>query len=360
MVRERGSGLLQMEGDIMSAQEKPQTMDRRRFLKLSGILGVGFATGGLLPVSETLAFNKELYKSTKTRPGMGTFVSITLMHPSQSEAEDVIGKAFEEIDRVSALMDRYRSDSPIGVLNKEGSLTDVPPDVARVLSRSLHFHKQSNGAFDITVQPIVDLYRQHFETKGSPPSARALEKALTLVDASAVKFDGKSARFNTAGMGITLDGIAKGYIIDSAAKLIKRHGIKHALINAGGDIRVAGGKENGRPWKVGVQNPDKEGPYLDIVKMNDGALATSGNYEVYFDEEKLYHHIVSPKTGLSPAQSDSVTVMASNVMDADALSTAIFVLEPVAGRRFIEGIPGAACLILGRDKRRIASKAWPA
>jgi len=348
-----------MEGKVMSAQEKRHTMDRRRFLKLSGVLGVGFATGGLLPISESVAFNKKLYKVTKTRPGMGTFVSITLMHPSKTEAEEVIGRAFEEMDRVICLMDRYRPDSAIGVLNKEGDVADLPPDVAHVLNQSLYFHKLSNGAFDITVQPLVDLYKRHFEAKGLPPSERDLDTVLALVDANAVQFDGKSVRFKKEGMGITLDGIAKGYIIDCAADFIKRHGIKHALINAGGDIRVAGGKQNGTPWKVGVQNPDKKGPYLDIVKMNDGAMATSGNYEIYFDEEKLYHHIVNPETGLSPRQNDSVTVMASSVMDADALSTAVFVLEPDAGRRFIEGIPGTACLILGRDKGRIASKGWP-
>ena len=343
----------------MSAQEKPLTMDRRRFLKLSGILGVGFATGGLLPISESVAFNKKLYKVTKTRPAMGTFVCITLMHPSRTEAENVIGKAFEEMDRVISLMDRYRSDSPIGILNEQGSLADLPPDVASVLDRSLHFYQLSNGAFDMTVQPLVDLYKRHFETKGLPPSETDQNKVLALVDASAVQFDGRSVRFKKDGMGITLDGIAKGYVIDCAADLIKGHGIKHTLINAGGDIRVAGGKQNGTPWKVGVQNPDKEGPYLDIVKMKDGAMATSGNYEIYFDEEKLYHHIVSPSTGLSPRQSESVTVTASSVMDADALSTAVFVLEPDAGRGLIEGIHGTACLILGHDKKRIASRGWP-
>jgi thiamine biosynthesis lipoprotein len=348
-----------MEGKVMSAQEKPYTMDRRRFLKLSGVLGVGFATGGLIPISESVAFNKKLYKVTKTRPGMGTFVSITLMHPSKTEAEEVIGKAFEEMDRVICLMDRYRPDSPIGVLNKEGGVADLPPDVARVLDRSFYFHKLSKGAFDMTVQPLVDLYKQRFERKGLPPSETDLDTVLTLVDANAVQFDGKSVRFKKEGMGITLDGIAKGYIIDCGADFIKKQGIKHTLINAGGDIRVGGGKQNGTPWKVGVQNPDKKGPYLDILKMNDGAMATSGNYEIYFDEEKLYHHIVNPRTGLSPRQSDSVTVMASSVMDADALSTAVFVLEPEAGRRFIEGIPGTACLILRRDKERIASKDWP-
>jgi thiamine biosynthesis lipoprotein len=348
-----------MEEKAMSVQRNPWMMDRRRFLKLSGILGVGLAAGGLAPISEAVALNRKLYKVTKTTVGMGTFVSITVMHPSKMEAEDVIGKAFEEMDRVSALLDRYQSNSPVGVLNKEGQLVDVPLHVARVLDRSLYFYGKSQGAFDITVQPIVDLYKGRFEATGLPPSEKELDKALALVDAGAVAFDGKTIRFRKEGMGITLDGIAKGYVIDCGAEFIKSHNVKHALINAGGDIRVTGGKENGSPWRVGVQNPDKVGPYLDIVEMRDGALATSGNYEVYFDQEKLYHHIVNPKTGVCPRKSDSVSVMAATVMDADALSTAVFVLEPVAGKSFIEGLPGTECLILGRDKERVASQGWP-
>jgi thiamine biosynthesis lipoprotein len=349
-----------MEGKTMSAgEQEAHAVNRRDFLKLSGILGIGVATGGLLPVSESVAFNKKLYKVTKTRLGMGTFVSITVMHPSKTQGQEVIGMAFEEMDRLSGLLDRYRSDSPIGGLNKEGRLTDVPPEVACVVARSLYFYQVSDGAFDITVQPLVDLYKRYFEAHGRAPSAADFDKVLKLVDASALSFDGKSIRFNKEGMGITLDGIAKGYIIDQAAEVIRRSGIDHALINAGGDIRAAGGKQDGTPWKVGIQNPDKEGPLLDVVKMANGAVATSGNYEIYFDKEKLYHHIVNPKTGLSPRQSASVTVMASNVMDADALSTTVFVLEPEAGKRFIERMSGTECLILDRHTQRVASKGWP-
>ncbi|MBN1840963.1 MAG: FAD:protein FMN transferase [Deltaproteobacteria bacterium] len=344
----------------MSAKKQGRhTMDRRDFLKLSGILGIGFAAGGLLPISESVAFNKKLFKVTETKLNMGTFVSITVMHPSRVQGEEVIGKAFEEMDRLTGLLDRYRTDTPIGALNKEGQLGDVPPEVAQVINRSLHFHKASGGAFEITVQPLVDLYKRHFDAHKSPPPEAALDKALELVDAGAVVFDGKSIRFKKQGMGITLDGIAKGYIIDQAADLIRRTGIKHALINAGGDIRAIGGRQDGTPWRVGVQNPDKEGLLGDVVKMANGALATSGNYEIYFDKEKLYHHIVDPESGLSPRQSASVTVMASNVMDADALSTAVFVLQPDAGKRFIERMPGTECLILDRTKRRIASTGWP-
>jgi thiamine biosynthesis lipoprotein len=290
---------------------------------------------------------------------MGTFAAITAMHPSRTEADDAIGKAFEEMDRVSRLLNRYQSASAIGTLNKEGYLSDMPSEVSEVIARALHFHKASGGAFDMTVKPLVDLYKEHFAAHKSPPSEAEVAKVLELVDASAVRFDGRTIRFAKEGMGITLDGIAKGYIIDCGAETLERHGIKHALINAGGDIRAIGGKESKTPWKVAIQDPDKEGPYVDTITMVNGAIATSGNYEIYFDEEKLYHHIVDPKTGRSPLQSASVTVMASNVMDADGLSTAVFVLEPAAGKRFIENMPKTECLILNSAEKKIMSSGWP-
>ncbi len=343
----------------MSAQQENKvTIDRRTFLKYSGMLGVGFAFGGLMPISESVAFNKKLYKVTRARLSMGTFAAITVMHPSRTEADEVIGKAFEEMDRVTRLLNRYQSNSAIGTLNREGYLSDIPREVSEVIARALHFHKASNGAFDMTVKPLVDLYKEHFAAHQSPPSEVRVAKVLDLVDAGAVRFDGHTIRFAKEGMGITLDGIAKGYIIDCGAKVIEQHGIKHALINAGGDIRAIGGKRSRTPWKVAIQNPDKDGPYVDTITMVNGAIATSGNYELYFDQEKLYHHIVSPKTGRSPLQSESVTVLASNVMDADALSTAVFVLEPRAGKRFIENMPKTECLIVNSADKKITSSGW--
>ena len=101
-------------------------------------------------------------------------------------------------------------------------------------------------------------------------------------------------------MGITLDGIAKGLIVDWAAEELTRRGIDHFLINAGGDIRVAGGKGDGAPWRIAIRDPKSSDSYAAVIRLRDGAIATSGNYEVYFDREKLYHHIVSPWNGLSP------------------------------------------------------------
>lgn len=312
-----------------------------------------------MPVSESVAFNRKLQKVTRARLSMGTFAAITVMHPSRTEADEVIGKAFDEMNRVSRLLNRYQSASAIGTLNRDGHLSDIPREVSEVIARSLYFRKASGGAFDITVKPLVDLYKEHFAAYKSPPSEAEVTRVLDLVDASAVQYDGRTIRFTKEGMGITLDGIAKGYIIDCGAKVIERHGIKHALINAGGDIRAVGGKGSSTPWKVAIQNPDKDGPYVDTITMVNGAIATSGNYEIYFDEEKLYHHIVNPKTGRSPLQSTSVTVLASNVMDADALSTAVFVMEPVAGKQFVEKMPKTECLILTSDNKKSMSSRWP-
>jgi thiamine biosynthesis lipoprotein len=340
-------------------QGNQATMDRRTFLKYSGMLGIGVAVGGLMPMSECVAFNKKLYKVTRTRLSMGTFVAVTVMHPSQAEADDAIGRAFEEMNRVSRLLDRYNSSSAIGTLNGDGYLADIPTEVSDVVGRSIHFHKVSGGAFDITVKPLVDLYKEHFAAHGTPPSEAQVARVLDLVDGSAVRFEGQAIRLAREGMGITLDGIAKGYVIDCGARVIKEHGIQHALINAGGDIRAIGGKKSNTPWRVAIQNPEKMGPYVDTLTMVDGAIATSGNYEVYFDQEKLYHHIVNPRTGRSPLQSTSVTVMAANVMDADALSTSVFVLEPLAGKRFVETIAKTECLILDSNQKRVMSNGWP-
>jgi thiamine biosynthesis lipoprotein len=344
----------------MSEQkERLGTVDRRTFLKYSGMLGVGLAFGGVMPVSECVAFDRKLYKVTRTRLAMGTFAAVTVMHPSKDEADDIIAEAFHEMERVSRLLNRYDSGSAIGVLNGDGHLSDAPGEVLEVLARAQKFHRSSGGAFDVTVKPLVDLYKGHFADHGKAPSETKVAKALKCVDGNALHVSGNQVRFGKEGMGITLDGIAKGYVIDCGAKVLKRRGITHGLINAGGDIRAIGGKDATTPWRVAVQSPEKDGTYADIITMVDGAIATSGNYEVYFDKEKLYHHIVSPQSGRSPLESSSVTVMAANVMDADALSTAVFVLEPMAGKQFIEGTPNTECLILTASDEEITSQGWP-
>jgi thiamine biosynthesis lipoprotein len=300
-----------------------------------------------------------MYKVSKTRLAMGTFVSMTLIHPSRDEAEEAIDMAFEEIDRLTRLLSRYDDHAHIARLNTHGSLTEAPPEVQEVISKSLGYHRLSNGAFDITVQPVVDLFKESFTGTGSaPPSDLDLQQALGLVDAERIRLEGRSIRFEQTGMGVTLDGIAKGYVVDRASRILTQHHVENHLINAGGDIRTRGSKAPDKPWVVAIQDPEKNRRYPDVIPMNDGAIATSGNYEVYYDREKMFHHIVDPATGRSPQDRSSVSVLAHTAEQADALSTSVFVMPPAAGLSFINGIAGCACLMITKDGKSMTSRHW--
>ena len=335
-------------------------IDRRDFLRLSGILGVGFTAAAAIPASaEAVKFDRKLYKVSETRLAMGTFVSMTLLHTSRDQASEAIGSAFEEIDRLTRDMSRFDQSTAVAQLNREGRLADVPPDMVNVVRRALSHYRISNGAFDISVKPVVDLFKNRFSgKKSSPPTGKEMREALKLVDASKIQLVGNSILLKKSGMGITLDGIAKGYIVDKASEAISEHGIENYLINAGGDIRTSGRRQDGKPWTIAVQDPRKKQRYPDKIKMTDGAIATSGNYEVYFDREKMFHHIVNPHSGFSPNTSNSVSVLAKTAMDADALSNSVFVMRPEKGIRFVNSLPGCECLVVSKGNRKIRSNGW--
>ncbi len=334
--------------------------NRRNFLKLAGLASLGLASTVALPLgAEAVKFNRKLYKVSKTRLDIGTFVSMTLIHPSRDEAEEAMEVAFGEIARLTGLLNRYSNNTAVGLLNQEGSLSDVPPEVRDVIRASMQYYRLTNGAFDITVKPIVDLFQKKFASGANiPPSEQELERALELVGANYLVFDNRTIRFNKHGMGITLDGIAKGYIVDRASQILTERGIKNHLINAGGDIRTKGYGKGHKPWTIAIQDPMKKRHYPDIIHMNDGAIATSGNYEVYFDNEKMFHHIVNPKTGHSPIYSTSVSVRAKTTMEADALSTSVFVMNPVEGTKFINSLPACECFIVTRRNGILKSAGW--
>ncbi|NVM24855.1 MAG: FAD:protein FMN transferase [Desulfobacterales bacterium] len=335
-------------------------IDRRDFLRICGIAGLGLATCPVgAPLAEAVRFDRRLYKVSKSRIGMGTIVSITVLNPSRDHAEEAVAVAFEEIERLTKMMSRHDASTPVAQLNRYGFLKEAPPELSFMIKESMHYHQISNHLFDITVKPLLDLFvRSYKDPKHVLPSEEKITEVLELVDAELVSLNGKTIEFKRDGMGITLDGIAKGFIVDKAVEKLILNGINHGLVNAGGDIRTIGDKGNNRPWKIAVEDPLKKKDYPDTVAITNRSIATSGNYEVFFDQEKIFHHIVNPKTGLSPLINASVSVQAPTAMEADALSTTLFILDPVGATRLINSLPSCQSLIVTRNRKRIKSSGW--
>jgi thiamine biosynthesis lipoprotein len=337
---------------------KPIT--RRGFLRLSGMLGLGLAACPLgASVAEASKFTKQLYKVSKSRPEMGTLTSITVLNTSKDQASEAVECAFEEIARLSKLMSRYDVETPVSQLNRDGFLKGVPPELFFVVRQSMGYHEISNGLFDITVKPLVDMYEQLCQNSGGISAyEEKIRPVLELVNARFIIVNEDAIAFRKHGMGITLDGIAKGYIVDRALEVMRKKGIQHALINAGGDISTIGNNGAKGPWRIAIEDPLKKHNYPDVIAITNTAIATSGNYEIFFDGEKIRHHIVNPKTGISPLMNASVSVQAPTAMEADALSTTLFTLDPVTGIRLIQSLPRCEALIVTRNNTKIKSMGW--
>lgn len=320
---------------------------------------------GLMPIdaspiaAEVVSIDRKRCKVTSSRPAMGTLVSISAICSSRQRAEEAIGRAFEEMDRLIHLLNRYDSASAVSALNDHGRLAGPPPELLEVVAQSLYHHALSREAFDISIAPVVNLFRERLDdATPQEPTKAELAAALELVGSQNIELSRQRIGFKKSGMGITLDGIAKGFIVDAIAGVLRRHRIKNYLINAGGDIRTAGVKERRQPWTVAVEDPSKQGRFPDTIQLRDAAVATSGSYEIYFDREKLFHHIVNSRTGRSPTRNVSVSIVAPSTIEADALATCVFVMEPHEGIAFIDALPGRECLIIDRKGMRSASRGW--
>lgn len=333
-------------------------VNRRTFLKACGLLGVGVVTGGALQsVFRVVPIGPRRLQVEQTLVRMGTYVTLTAVDESRARAEEAIGRAVTEMDRLIAVLNRHDASTPLSYLNRVGTLNDAPPELIEVMRHSINVGAQSGGAFDVTVAPVLDLFPED-ESLGHLPSDAAVHAALAHVGPHKVEMAGRRIRFREDGVEVTLDGIAKGYIVDHMSDVLASCGVANHLVNAGGDIRVRGRRSDGRPWHIAVEDPEKKGHYPDRIQMSSGAVATSGNYEIYFDREKIHCHIIDPTTGVSPARSSSVSVIAANTTRADALSTTLFVMGPERGVGLVESLPGTECLMIGRRGESWRSRGW--
>lgn len=337
---------------------------RRAVLRAAGTLALGavclpVSAGAALHLAGSVRMADKRYKVSETRFLMGTFVSITAIHESEEGGRAATERAFGEINRLCSIFDRHNADTPISHLNASGRLGDVEPELYTVVGKALDFNLLSGGAFDSTVLPLVALLEGRARVNGGPDFADpAVSEALRLVDSTAVSLSRREIRFARQGMGMTLDGIGKGFIVDRASDVLAENGVADHLINAGGDIRCRGRLTRDHPWTIAVEDPNKQGHYPAVIELEDGAVATSGGYEVYYDSRRARHHVVNPHTAYSPTQTVSVSATAPTAMEADVLSTTAFVLPPKAGMRLIDEQQGSEGLILGHSGSGLQSRHW--
>lgn len=326
------------------------TMTRRAFLGMAGVAGAGLWLG--VPGLAEAAVSRE------TKVMLGTFVDVSVAGVSSMQAADALGLAFAEASRLERVFSRYDGGTPVSELNRAGRLQSAPAELVRVVNRSLFYAALTGGSFDVTVQPVVDLFRSHRNPSGELALDEAdLRAARALVGIRGLHVSGADLSFARSGMGITLDGIAKGYIADRVSAVLTSAGVRNHLVNAGGDIMAAGHKSPGVPWWVAVRSPSGSA-YAGALALSGKAIATSGSYEIYYDASRRHHHLINPASGSSPAVG-SVSVVAGTVMEADALATALSILPPSDALRLVRGLPGRECCIITGD-RMLATPGWTA
>jgi thiamine biosynthesis lipoprotein len=327
--------------------EVPVTSERRRLLLeiLGFVLVVALVAtyavrrgGGL---GEPATLNDQ-------RIMMGTVVSVTVFTHDEERGREAIEAAFAEVARVEALTSRHAEESDVSRINEQGRRAErlsVSRELATILERSLHFSRISGGAFDVTVAPLVVLW---LGPEGMRvPSVAAIRAALPKVDYRKLKVNTGAGTLNLpAGMAIDLDGIAKGHAVDRAVRILRLRGIEAAIVDAGGNIGFLGDPPRGGMWRVGVKHPREDG-LLGTLLIERGSVATSGDYQHFAVVNGVrYHHLLDPATGRPTSGVMSVTITAARAIDADALSTAVFVLGAEKGMKLVEELDGVEAVIV--------------
>lgn len=333
-----------------------EKLSRRQALKITAVAGIGVALGA--PVVSDLIRRARLHQVTVTRTQLGTAVTVTVVHPEADRAHAMVTGAFTEIERLEGILSRYRPDSPLARLNRAGRVDHAPAELTEVVGKALEYARLTDGAFDVTVAPVLDLYVARARAGLEPPSAAEIDATLPRVGWRDVRVDGATLALARPGMSLTLDGIAKGYVVDRAVATLQGLGSERVLVEAGGDMATR--VDEGDPWHVAIRDPRDERSSLGVVALRGTSLASSGDYQQYFSPDRSLNHIIDPRTGRSPLESSGATIQAATATDADALSTSVFVLGPQAGIALLDRLDGVEGMLVTKAGEIRASRGFQA
>jgi thiamine biosynthesis lipoprotein len=291
---------------------------RRRVLQIIASAGGLAFAGGSCAVTSAPASAAHTWRGV----ALGAQASITLCHGDAVNARRLLYLCVAEIRRLEDIFSLYRRGSAITQLNREGFIDYPPPDLVHLLSMARAYGEVTKGAFDATVQPLWMLYATHFakpQARSEGPEESTIEKARALVDYRNLSVATARIEFARSRMGITLNGIAQGYITDRVADLLRNESLDDVLVDLG-EIRGLGRHADGRPWTVGVKDPAASGAVQKLTIENQ-ALASSAGSATRFEESGRYHHLFDPRTGASAHRYLGISVIAPTAATADALST---------------------------------------
>ncbi len=277
---------------------------------------------------------------------MGAEASMSIVHPDRSEAQAIIEDAVRELRRLEKLFSLFDPSSSIRELNAIGRLDAAPRDFRDLLKTALSISGATGGAFDPTVQPLWALYDSHFNDAATSngPDATAVKNALNATGYKSVVVDGSSIAFAKAGMALTFNGIAQGYITDRVAMVLKSAGLQNVLVNMG-EFRGLGSQAGGEPWQIGLGSNFRPGG--DTVTLTDRAIATSEPMGTVFEKTGKFHHLFSPSTGRPASFYRRLSVIAPTATLADALSTGLAVADADARAEITRNFEGSGMEVHG-------------
>jgi thiamine biosynthesis lipoprotein len=325
-------------------------ISRRQFMRIlavgggaSLVLGSGLGLtgcGGAADVSET-------------RLLMGTIVNLRVIGGDEPSAREALGAALGHMQELEAILSRFRSDSQVSQLNASGELVGPHAVLYQVLDQAMEISRLSEGAFDVTVKPVLDVYFATQRDGKGLPNDRELGQALKLVGYQGLELTSELIRLAEPGMAITLDGIAKGTIVDAAVRTLRAKGFFNVLVDAGGDLLGSGERGPQQAWEIGLQSPRQRNALLGRFGVIDQAAATSGDYMQAFDADFRHHHITDPRTGVSSPELASATVVAPTAALADALATTVMVMGVEAGTDLLARQVGCQGLMVTKAMQEI-------
>ena len=322
-------------------------LSRRDFVRISAV-GAGVLALGGLGIKELLA-SGGVREVSETRELLGTFITIKLVDTEPQLASNAIKEGFSEVERLSSILSRFDPGSGLAMLNRDGYIDNAPPELLGIVQKAKHISDITGGAFDVSVLPLLNLYVDSFADAGSPPSEKQIDAAKELVGYQGIVV--KDARISLAGPGmcLTLDGIAKGFVVDQTSALLKSRGYSRVLVAGSGDMSLRGDREDGQPWKIGLTHPRALAGYYEVFQTTNESIATSGDYENTFTSDFAWNHIIDPRIGHSPRELASATVIASDTCYADALATSSMVLGKTDALSLLESLPGVEGILIDKN-----------